>query len=205
VRVTPHIISWGVRRCAPLGCLRRCRVAQLVYSQFENNFTCYRHVKPSKSGFAWREHRQQRSTSSGRIQTPRHACDVVYMGPSSPIPPALLYKLLDVKKRVAKHSKPIQLPPPYGGEQGRKGKGYPNPSKGYGAVPLRPYGGAAVSIGGAETITVQRLSVHGCDPTVLRSERLCRALERFHCGPYPPTPQPSFRTHRGPFKDEMRV
>ena len=28
------------------------------------------------------------------------------------------------------------LPPPYGGEQRRKGKGYPNPSKGHGAVPL---------------------------------------------------------------------
>ena len=96
-------------------------------------------------------------------------------------------------------------PPPYGGEQGRKGKGCPNPAKGQSAVPLPPHGGAAVSIGGIETITVQCLSVHGCDPTVLRSEGLCEALERFHCSLYPPTPQPSFRTHRGPFRNEMRV
>lgn len=45
-----------------------------------------------------------------------------------------------------------------------------------------------MSIGGVKTITVQRLSVHGCDPTVLRSEGLCEALERFHCGLYPLNP-----------------
>ena len=110
------------------------------------------------------------------------------MGPSSPIPPVLLFRKVVLAKVSGTHRKPIQLPPPYGGEQERKGKGYPNPSKGIRRRSPGTYGGAAVSIGGVETITVQRLSVHGCDPAVLRSERLCEALERFHCGLYPQYP-----------------
>ena len=90
--------------------------------------------KVQTEGLAWRAHDCQRSTSGGRTQTTRYEIEVVYMGPSSPIPPVLLLKLATPQKLVATHSKPIELPPPYGGEQRRKGKGYPNPSKGHGAV-----------------------------------------------------------------------
>lgn len=62
--------------------------------------------------------------------------------------------------------------PPYGGEQGRKGNRLPCPSKGIEYRSQRTYGGAAVSIRGAETVTVQRLSVQGCDASVPRSEWL---------------------------------
>lgn len=149
---------------------------------------------------------RSRSTNRrhGRTQTTRYASALVYMGPAAHTP--LLSEMLGVLHRqVAAHSKPKVLPPPYGGEQRRKGKGLPYPSKGFRRRSPDPYGGAAVSIGGVETVTVQRLSVHGCDPTALRSEGFCGALERFHCDPYPQTHQPSFRTHRGPFRDELRV
>ena len=142
--------------------------------------------------------------SHGRTQTTRQTNGVVYMGPAAHTP--LLLETLQVLHRMmATHSKPKVLPPPYGGEQRRKGKGLPYPSKGLRRRSPDPYGGAAVSIGGVETVTVQRLSVHGCDPTALRSEGFCGALERFHCDPYPQTHQPSFRTHRGPFRDGLRV
>jgi hypothetical protein len=44
--------------------------------------------------------------------------------------------------------------PPYGGEQGRKGNRLPCPSKGIEYRSQRTYGGAAVSIRGAETSQV---------------------------------------------------
>ena len=93
---------------------------------------------------------QTLSEIPGRTQTPRNANVVVYMGPAAhtPLLSEMLGKLL---KRVAERSKPKVLPPPYGGEQGRKGKGFPNPSKGFRCRSPGPYGGAAVSIGGVET------------------------------------------------------
>ena len=51
------------------------------------------------------------------------------MGPAAHTP--LLSGMLGVlQKLVATHSKPEVLPPPYGGEQRREGKGLPYPSKG---------------------------------------------------------------------------
>jgi hypothetical protein len=128
-----------------------------------------------------------------RGQTVRNACMVVYLGPPAQTP-VLLFKLGEMVKLVVciYHPNFKCCPPPHGGEQGRKGKGCPNPLEVSLAPFPSPHGGAAVSIGGVKTVTVQRLSVHGCDPTVLRSEGLCEALERSHCGLYPPTPQPSY-------------
>jgi len=132
--------------------------------------------------------RQPTITRCGRIQPTPFANVLVYLG-ASPQTPIHFGDGHGIKRIEGIHPKNLSSsPPPYGGEQGRKGKGYPNPAKGQSAVPQAPHGGAAVSIGDVETITVQRLSVHGCDPTVLRSEGLCEALERFHCGLYPQNP-----------------
>ena len=125
---------------------------------------------------------------NGRIQTSWELKGSGLHGAFQPHTPGTVVQGKGTAGVPGTHRKPIQLPPPYGGEQERKGKGYPNPSKGIRRRSPGTYGGAAVSIGGVETITVQRLSVHGCDPAVLRSERLCEALERFHCGLYPQDP-----------------
>jgi hypothetical protein len=135
----------------------------------------------------------QTTNRYGHTQTTRCANVLVYLGLPAQTPVLLFRPVAGYKQVVCVYHPNFKCcPPPYGGEQGRKGKGCPTPH----AVSLAPfptpYGGAAVSIGDVETITVQRLSVHGCDPTVLRSERLCEALERSHCGLYPPTPQPSY-------------
>jgi hypothetical protein len=128
-----------------------------------------------------------------RIQTTRCANVLVYLGLPAQTPVQLFEQVTIYRIGVCVYHPNYKCrPPPHGGEQGRKGKGCPNPHA-VSLVPFPiPHGGAAVSIGGVKTITVQRLSVHGCDPTVLRSEGLCEALERSHCGLYPPTPQPSY-------------
>jgi len=56
-------------------------------------------------------------------------------GAFQPHTPGTLREGRVLKVTAANHSKPKVLPPPYGGEQRRKGKGYPNPSKGIRAVP----------------------------------------------------------------------
>lgn len=73
--------------------------------------------------------------------------------------------------------------------RGRKGKRLPYPAKGIRRRSLRPYGGAAVIVRGVKTVIVQRLSVHGYDPIVHRSERLCVVIERVHLDHYPRNPQ----------------
>ena len=89
--------------------------------------------------------------------------------------------------------------------RGGRGKGYPTHQRATGAVSPTLTAEPQCRSGDVESVTDQRLSVHGCDPTALRSEGLCKALERFHCSLYPPTPQPSLRTRRGPSKDEFEV
>ena len=51
---------------------------------------------------------------------------MVYLGPPAQTP-VLSDQVQVLRFTVADHSKSKVLPPPYGGEQGRKGKGYPNP------------------------------------------------------------------------------
>ena len=80
------------RRCAPPVSHRAPSGAHRL-SYFGNNFTCYRHVKLKQEGFAERGPGQQDVNGSGRIQTLWSAPGVVYMGPSSPIPPGLLEEI----------------------------------------------------------------------------------------------------------------
>ena len=46
------------------------------------------------------------------------------------------------------------------------------------------------------------LSIQGRPTPMLRFDVLCRAIACFHSGPYPPPPEPSYRTHKEAFKDE---
>jgi hypothetical protein len=60
--------------------------------------------------------------------------------------------------------------PPFGGEQEERGERLPNPLFRGESAFRDPFGGAAVFDRDVETITVQRLSVQGCDTPVLGSD-----------------------------------
>ncbi len=145
-----------------------------------------------KYGFAWRDHRQWPASSAAALNHPgMQMCWSTWA-----LRPRPRY-LCCINLSRGPHLTVVSR-----GERGQAAL----PAEGY-SRRLHPgrYGGAAVSIGDVKTITVQRLSVRRCDPTILRSDVLCGALERFHCDPYPPPHQPCFRTHRGAFKDELEV
>ena len=141
---------------------------------------------------------------NGRTQTTRHSNAVVYMGPAAHTP-LLLLKVTQRRFNVIvtvnlKCCHPLTVV-----SRGERGKASQTHRRASGAVPLILTAEPQCRSGALKRFTVQRLSVPGCVPSALRSEGFCGALERFHCDPYPQTPQPSFRTHRRPFKDEMRV
>jgi len=119
----PHIIRWGgphFRRalfCVPAAALAARSLQRTA-------------AGTHRKWFGMARARDPLIIDRGRIQTARHANDVVYMGPAAHTP--LLSEMIGVLRRlVAAHSKPQVLPPPYGGEQGREGKSLPYPSKGF--------------------------------------------------------------------------
>jgi hypothetical protein len=86
--------------------------------------------------------------------------------------------------------------------------------RGQAALPAERYSRRLLPILTAEpqyrSGTLKRSQFNACQfmgvtPPLLGLACFYGALERFHCDPYPQTPQPSFRTHIGPSRDELRV